>query len=58
MNKFDWALNKKKRVLTTDEISNIDDSSNNSNSIYSFSNHIYFNDEINKIHDQLRLCFR
>ena len=35
----------KKRVLKTDENSNIDDSSNNS--IYSFSNHIYFNDEIN-----------
>lgn len=45
MDKYDWtSLNMKKRLLTTDEFSNTDD---NSNTITSFSNHIYFNDDIN-----------
>ena len=49
MNKYDWSSsNKRQRLLTTEEYTNTDDSSSNSsNSIYSFSNHIYFNDEIN-----------
>jgi ATP-dependent Clp endopeptidase proteolytic subunit ClpP len=49
MNKYEWnTSNKKPKLSLNDELlSNDDSSSNSSNSIYSFSNHIYFNDEIN-----------
>jgi ATP-dependent protease ClpP protease subunit len=66
MNKYDWTSNKKIRLLSTieNDESNTNDndssSTNNSNSISAFSNHIYFNDDINyntafKLNNALRL---
>jgi hypothetical protein len=66
MNKYDWTSNKKIKLLSTieNDESNTNDndssSTNNSNSISAFSNHIYFNDDINyntafKLNNALRL---
>jgi ATP-dependent Clp endopeptidase proteolytic subunit ClpP len=64
MNKYDWISNKKNKSSSSsnnDEILNTEDqSSNTANTISSFSNHIYFNDDINnntafKLNNALRL---
>ena len=62
MNKYEWnSSNKKIKLLSNEELLNNDEPSNTSNiTIYSFSNHIYFNDDINnntsfKLNNALRL---
>ena len=48
MNKYEWnSSNKKAKLSSNEELLNNDEPSNTSNiTIYSFSNHIYFNDDI------------
>jgi ATP-dependent Clp endopeptidase proteolytic subunit ClpP len=62
MNKYEWnSSNKKAKLSSNEELLNNDEPSNTSNiTIYSFSNHIYFNDDINnntafKLNNALRL---
>lgn len=62
MNKYEWnSSNKKAKLSSNEEILNSNDDSNTSNtSLYTFSNHIYFNDDINnnsafKLNNALRL---
>lgn len=62
MNKYEWnSSNKKIKLSSNEELLNNDEPSNTSNiTIYSFSNHIYFNDDINnntsfKLNNALRL---
>lgn len=63
MNKYDWTSTKKHKSSSlpiNDDITNADDSTTTSNTISTFSNHIYFNDDINnnsafKLNNELRL---
>lgn len=63
MNKYDWTSTKKHKSASlpiNNDITNADDSTTTSNTISSFSNHIYFNDDINnnsafKLNNELRL---
>jgi hypothetical protein len=61
MNKYEWnSSNKKAKLSSNEETLNNDEPSNTLTSIYTFSNHIYFNDDINnntafKLNNALRL---